>query len=73
MRKILNIILVIVLLILLVFVSYSRYIKKDKVINFFGYKFLIVLTGSMEPEIPGGSLIVIKEYTNYEIRRYCYL
>jgi len=76
MKKFLNYInctLFIILIIILLFVVYSKYIKKDKIINFFGYKFLTVLTGSMEPEIEKGSFIIIKEEPSYNIRRYCNL
>lgn len=33
----------------------------------FGTAFLIVITGSMEPEINAGELIIIKEFDEYEI------
>ena len=71
MRRILNFIIIVLLISVLLFVCYSKYIKKDKVIDFFGYKFLVVLTGSMEPEIPIESLIIIKGEDNYDVRRCC--
>ena len=33
----------------------------------FGFAFLVVTTGSMEPEINAGELIIIKEVDKYEI------
>lgn len=33
----------------------------------FGFAFLVVTTGSMEPEINAGELIIIKEFDKYEI------
>lgn len=73
MKIILKNIFLILLLIILLFVVYSKYIKKDEIIDFFGYKFLVVLTGSMEPEIPTGSFIIIKDYSDYNVRRYNYI
>ena len=67
MKKILQILFIISLIFILLFVMYSRYIKKDKIVNVFGYSFLIVLTGSMEPEIEMGSFIIIKKCNNYNI------
>lgn len=69
MKKFLENLLIIILVILLLFVIYSRYIKQEKIVDFFGYKFLLVLTGSMEPEIKSGSFIIIKSEQNYQIRR----
>ena len=68
MKKFLNNIFIISLIILLLFVLYSKFIKNDKLIDFFGYKFLIVLTGSMEPEINTGSFIIIKSCDEYSVR-----
>lgn len=73
MKKVLSNFLIIVLLIVLGFVMYSKLIKKEKMVKLFGYQFLIVLTGSMEPEIKSGSLIVIKETGEYQVRRCCNL
>lgn len=63
--------IVISLILLLVFVIYLKYIIKSQIISVFGYKFMIVLTGSMEPEIKAGSFIVIKDMPSYKIRG-CY-
>lgn len=68
-KRFYNILLKIVavfLIIVLVYILYSRYIQKDKVTKIFGYGFLVVLTGSMEPEIQAGELVIIKE-GEYEV------
>lgn len=59
-------IVAIFLIIILFYILYSRYIQKDKVTKIFGYGFLVVLTGSMEPEINAGELVIIKE-VEYEV------
>lgn len=64
---------VIILILMLLFVIYSKYIRKDKITTIFGYSFLIVLTGSMEPEIETGSLIIVKYEKKYNVRRYYYI
>ena len=73
MKKFLQTLLVIFLILILLYVTYSKYIRKDKFTTVFGYGFLIVLTGSMEPEIDTGSLIIVKDSNNYNVRRYYYL
>lgn len=73
MKKILEKIFIAFLIIVFIYVLYSKYIRKDEITTVFGYGFLIVLTGSMEPEISTGSLVIIKECDNYNIRRYYYL
>ena len=56
----------IVLVIILIQVLYLKFVIKENPINFFGYSFLIVTTGSMEPEINSGELIIIKKKDKYE-------
>lgn len=73
MKKFLNNILIIVLLITLSFVAYVKVIQKEKIISIFGYQFFIVLTGSMEPEIQKDSFIVVRQFSNYKVRRNNYL
>ena len=68
MKEIIQKMLMIFLIIVLLFVMYSKYIAKSPTISFFGYQFLIVLTGSMEPEIKTNSFIIIKENNNYLVR-----
>ena len=73
MRKILQKIIIVFLICILLYVIYSKYIQKDKITTLFGYGFLIVLTGSMEPEIETGSLVIIKDSQEYHVRRYYYI
>ena len=65
--KIFQKLLIIFLLIILVYVLYSKYIVKDSVTKIFGYGFLVVVTGSMEPEIGEEELIIIKEENEYNV------
>lgn len=60
-------IVIIGLLVILLIVSYSKFIEKEYPIKLLGMSFLIVTTGSMEPEINAGELIVIREKENYEV------
>lgn len=48
-------------------VTYSKFIEKEYPVKLFGFAFLVVTTGSMEPEINSGELIIIKEFDEYEI------
>lgn len=67
MRRFFRIIIITFLIIILLFSTYSKYIRKDRITTLFGYGFLIVLTGSMEPKIEEGSLIIIKNKNEYKI------
>lgn len=70
MKKILNIlekIVLVLLIMLLIYALYSKYIIKNKLTTIGGYGFLVVLTGSMEPEIDSGELVIIKKEKNYII------
>lgn len=59
--------LLVFLIFILLKVSYSKFIKKEYPVKLFGMSFLVVVTGSMEPEIETGELIVIKEIDKYKI------
>ena len=65
--KVFQIILIVILLIILLYVLYSKYIAKNSVTKIFGYGFLVVVTGSMEPEIKSGELIIIKDSSEYDV------
>ena len=66
--RILSVLLIIVILFAgYVFVSTIR-AGKNKVPNVFGYSFLRVATGSMEPTIPTGSLIIVHKANASDIR-----
>ena len=63
-KRILNKVLSVILALTLVFAGYVLVTvlrtEKGKVPAIFGYSFLQVATGSMEPTIPTGSIIVVK-------------
>ena len=52
---------------ILITVINSKYIKKNPIIKVLGKAFLIVTTGSMEPNIYSGELIIISEKKDYKI------
>jgi len=72
-RNIISTFLIIFIIIIFINIIYSKFILKDDIIKIFGKSFLIVMTGSMEPEIFPGELLIISEEEEYEIRRYSYL
>ncbi len=39
----------------------------NKEVNIFGYRLFYVLTGSMEPTLPTGSLLLVREQESYEV------
>lgn len=65
--KVLKTIFILFLIAILLYVLYSKYIRKDRITKVFGYGFLVVLTGSMEPEIDTGSLVIIKDSDSYDV------
>lgn len=67
-KNIISNLLIIFIIIILLNISYSKFILKDNLIKIFGKSFLIVMTGSMEPEISPGELIVISEKEEYKVR-----
>ena len=67
LKEILKNSLIIFLIIILLKVSYSKFIEKEYPVKLFGVAFLVVTTGSMEPKINAGELIMIKEADKYEI------
>ena len=54
-------------IIILINVLYSKFILKEYPTKLFGNALLIVTTGSMEPTIESGELVVVKEQEIYEI------
>ena len=66
MRKKIGIVICIVLLIILIYVVYLKFFLKVSNINLLGYSFFIVKTGSMEPEILSGELIIVRKQDIYE-------
>lgn len=67
MKKILYKTIIIFLIFVLIYVSYLRFVKKDIIPMPLGYGCLIVLTGSMEPEIKSSSFIIIKKEKEYNL------
>lgn len=67
LKEALKNILIIFLIFILLKVSYSKFIEKEYPVKLFGFAFLVVTTGSMEPEIDAGELIIIKEFDKYKI------
>ena len=60
-------ILVCLLIIILGIQSYNKLIVHDETAGILGYNYKTVLTGSMEPAIPVGSIVITKEQSSYEI------
>ena len=56
-----------IFILILLFTIYSKFILKENLIKLFGTSVLVVITGSMEPEIMSGEMIVIKESDKYEV------
>ncbi len=72
-RNIINNLLIIFIIIILLNIVYSKFILKDDIIKIFGKSFLIVMTGSMEPEIVPGELVIVSEKDEYKVRGYSYI
>lgn len=60
-------ILVCLLIIILGVQAYNKLIVHDETAGILGYNYKTVLTGSMEPAIPVGSIVITKEQSSYEI------
>ena len=59
---------VILIILLVSYIGYSKFIKKDNDINIFGFRFYMVMTGSMEPNYNIGDLIIVKETPKENIK-----
>ncbi len=71
-KKILNIIIVILLtpiLLINLVILVNSFINPDEVPSFFGWKPFIVLSGSMEPTIDVGDMVIVKEVSKQEIQK----
>lgn len=66
MKKKIELILFIILICILLFVIYLKFFVKVKNIEILGYSFFIVKTGSMEPNINAGELIIVKNKNEYK-------
>ena len=49
-------------------ILYQKLIAKEPYVSIFGYQSFIVLTGSMEPEIKPGDIVVIKEVNGQNLQ-----
>lgn len=65
MKKCISNILIILIIMFLLNIFYSKFILKDSLIKVFGKAFVIVTTGSMEPEIETGELVIVSEENKY--------
>ncbi len=59
-----KIILILIIVFLLFFIIRATVFKK---FDIFGYRFYIIMSGSMEPDIKTGDMIITKESDNYKI------
>ena len=66
-KRIFITLLLCILVILIIDVFYSKFIRKDQIVSLFGKAFLIVETGSMEPTINKGELVIISKKPQYKI------
>lgn len=66
MKKKIELVLFIILICILLFVIYLKFFVKVKNIELFGYSFFIVKTGSMEPIIDAGELIIVEKQDDYK-------
>lgn len=57
--------IILFLIVVLIEISYSKFIEKEYPVKLFGMAFLCVTTGSMEPTINSGELIIIREKDKY--------
>jgi signal peptidase len=64
-KEIINTVIILILLSILFLTIYSRFINKNDLIQIFNRSILVVLTGSMEPNIKSGELIIIHRQKEY--------
>ena len=67
MKQIIQKIFLIIIIFILLFTLYSKFILKEELIKLYNTAILVVLTGSMEPTIKSGEMIIIKEQTDYNV------
>ncbi len=67
MKQTIQKIFLIIIIFILLFTLYSKFILKEEIIKLYNTAILVVLTGSMEPTIKSGEMIIIKEQTNYNV------
>ena len=64
MRNVVSIVIMIVVIVLVVYLASQKF--TGQIATLFGYSCVTVTTGSMEPTIEGGSLIILKEIEEYK-------
>ena len=57
----------ILLILINLYIIYQKEVLKSDTVDFFGYSVLIVISGSMDPEISVDDMIIIKENEEYFI------
>lgn len=67
MKQIIQKVFLIIIIFILLFTLYSKFILKEELIKLYNTAILVVLTGSMEPTIKSGEMIIIKEQSDYNI------
>ena len=67
MKQTIQKIFLIIIIFILLFTLYSKFILKEELIKLYNTAILVVLTGSMEPTIKCGEMIMIKEQTDYNV------
>ena len=67
MKQTIQKIFLIIIIFILLFTLYSKFILKEELIKLYNTAILVVLTGSMEPTIKSGEMIIIKEQTDYNV------
>lgn len=58
---------VVILIIILGVQAYNKFVIHDVTANIFGFNYKTVLTGSMEPTLPVGSMAFTKEQDSYNV------
>lgn len=58
-------VIILFLIVVLIEICYSKFVEKEYPVKLFGFSFLCVTTGSMEPTIDSGELIIIREKDKY--------
>lgn len=66
-RKVLKYSFIIFILIILFYSIYIKYFSKRIISQPFGFSILLIASGSMEPEIKRGDIVIIKKSKKYEI------
>lgn len=67
MKQTIQKIFLIIIIFILLFILYSKFILKEELIKLYNTAILVVLTGSMEPTIKSGEMIIIKEQIDYNV------